>query len=87
MLARYGVMVKAGQAALNPKGMPEGRSVLLEGGHQSGMSMESVFVMGTDYSREMRVDRVTPKKHRKAVHARGRDRRWSMYVTGAGTRF
>lgn len=51
------------------------------------MSMESVFVMGTDYSREMRVDRVTPKKHRKAVHARGRDRRWSMYVTGAGMRF
>lgn len=51
------------------------------------MSMESVFVMGTDYSREMRVDRVTPKKHRKAVHARGRDRRRSMYVTEAGTRF
>lgn len=32
MLARYGIMVKAGQAALNPKGMPEGRSMLLEGG-------------------------------------------------------
>lgn len=32
MLARYGVMVKAGQAALNPKGMPEGKSMLLKGG-------------------------------------------------------
>lgn len=66
--------------------MTEGRSMLLEAGHQSGVSTASVFVMGTDYSREMRVDRVTPKKHRKAVHARRRDRRWSMYITGARMR-
>lgn len=39
--------------------------------------MESVFVVGTDYPREMRAHRVTPKKHRKAVHARGMGRRWS----------
>lgn len=32
MLARYGVVVKVGQAALNPKGMLEGRSMLLERG-------------------------------------------------------
>lgn len=66
--------------------MTEGRSMLLEGEHQSGVSMASVFVMGTDYSREMRVDRVTPKKHRKVVHARRRDKRWSMYIIGARMR-
>lgn len=86
MLARYGVMVKAGQAALNPKGMPEGRSMLLEGAAPE-WDVYGISVCDGDYSREMRVDRATPKKHRKAVHVRGRDRRWSMYVTGAGTRF
>lgn len=88
MLARYGVMVKVRQAALNPKGKTEagpcwGRAG--QGGHQSGVSMESVFVMGTDCSGEMRADSVTPK-HRQAVHARGRGRRWGMYVTGARVR-
>lgn len=34
----------------------------------------------------MRADRVTPKQHKKVIDARGRDRRWSMYVTGARVR-
>lgn len=85
MLARYGVMVKVRQATLNPKRTTEGRSMLLEGGAPEWESMESVFVMGTDYSREMRADRVTPKKHRKAVQARGRDSSQDE-VTGHGLR-
>lgn len=59
--------------------------MLLKGEHQRGVSTESVFD-GTDYSREMRADRVTPKQHKKVIDARGRDRRWSMYVTGARVR-
>lgn len=45
----------------------------------------------SDYSGEVREDRVTPKGHRKTVHERGRERggvEWEQdEVTGHGLRF
>lgn len=54
--------------------------------HQSGACMESVFVMGTDYSRERRADRVTPKKHRKGQEVEYVCNRNQGKITGHGLR-
>lgn len=74
-MARHGLMVKVGQAALNLKEMRWGRKKLLEQGVPE-LGACGLWWELSDYYGEVREDRVTPKGHRKTVHERGGEKRW-----------